>query len=134
MQPWSTIYAISNTRQPSSLNCPSHLYSCRESSTNQLLFMQNKPNLLDAQMNVSAVKTKDYENKPRLPAPGKQTQSKPISNVSNPRGFKRTYTCPAFRVVRSRNPAHQANVTVLRHNSYNNHRFCSGGSSKTPEV
>ena len=41
--------------------------------------MQNKPNLLDAQMNISSVLTKDYENKPRLPAPGKQTQSNPIS-------------------------------------------------------
>jgi len=26
------------------------------------LFMQNKPNLLDAQMNVGSVITKDYEN------------------------------------------------------------------------
>ncbi len=40
--------------------------------------MQNKPNLLDAQMNVSSALTKYYENKPRLPAPGKQTQSNPI--------------------------------------------------------
>jgi len=41
--------------------------------------MQNKPNLMDAQMNVSSVLTKDYEDKPRLPAPGKQTQTNPIS-------------------------------------------------------
>jgi len=27
------------------------------------LFLQNKPNLLDTQMNVSSVLTKDYENK-----------------------------------------------------------------------
>ena len=40
--------------------------------------MQNKPNFLDAQMNVSSIVTKYYENKPRLRAPGKQTQSKPI--------------------------------------------------------
>ena len=39
-----------------------HLYICRESSTNQLLFMQNKPNLLDAQMNVNKVLTREYEN------------------------------------------------------------------------
>ena len=39
---------------------------------------QNKPNLLDAQMNVSSILTKDYENKPRLRALGKQTQSNPI--------------------------------------------------------
>ncbi len=53
-------------------------YICRESFTNSPLFMQNKPNLLDAQMNISSVLTKDYENKPRLTAPGKQTQSNPI--------------------------------------------------------
>jgi len=32
-------------------------------------------------MNVNFYSTKDYENKPRLPAPGKQTQSNPISNA-----------------------------------------------------
>ncbi len=42
------------------------------------LFMQNKPNFWKSQMNISSVLTKDYENKPRLPAPGKQTQSNPI--------------------------------------------------------
>ena len=40
----------------------SHLYICWEPSTNQLLFMQNKPNLLDAQMNLSNVKTMNYKN------------------------------------------------------------------------
>jgi len=46
---------------------------------------KNKPNsnpILSAvgglQMNVSSILTKDYENKPRLRAPGKQTQSNPI--------------------------------------------------------
>jgi len=38
---------------------------------------QNKPNLLNAQMNVSSVITKDYENVP-LRTRGKQTQSNPI--------------------------------------------------------
>ncbi len=38
------------------------LYICREPSTNQLLFMQNKPNFQDTQMNVSLNITKDYEN------------------------------------------------------------------------
>jgi len=32
-------------------------------------------------MNANSCTTKDYENKPRLPAPGKQTQSNPISNA-----------------------------------------------------
>ncbi len=39
------------------------LYICREPSTNQLLCMQNKPNLLDAQMNAYSCATTDYENK-----------------------------------------------------------------------
>ena len=38
----------------------------------------NKPNLLDAQMNVSAVLTKDYDNKQRtMNDYAKQTQNKP---------------------------------------------------------
>ncbi|MHC4424159.1 MAG: hypothetical protein ACYSWR_05765, partial [Planctomycetota bacterium] len=44
-------------------------------------FMQNKPNYLDAQMNVSSVLTKDYENKTTLQMRGKQTQSNPISKA-----------------------------------------------------
>jgi len=39
---------------------------------------QNKPNFRKAKMNVNLYVIKDYENKPRFPAPGKQTQSKPI--------------------------------------------------------
>jgi hypothetical protein len=40
--------------------------------------MQNKPNLLDTQMNVTIVLTKYYENKSRLRTRKKQTQTKPI--------------------------------------------------------
>ncbi len=40
----------------------SYLYICRESSTNHLLFMQNKPNFLRSQMNVILYNTTDYEN------------------------------------------------------------------------
>ncbi len=40
----------------------SHLYICRELSTNQLLFMQNKPNFRKSQMNVSIFSQMDYEN------------------------------------------------------------------------
>jgi len=39
-----------------------HLYICREPSTNQLLFMQNKPNFRKAEMNVNIFSQKDYEN------------------------------------------------------------------------
>ena len=44
--------------------------------------MQNKPNLLDAQMSVSSALAKDYENKPRLRTQAKQTQSNPISKTA----------------------------------------------------
>jgi hypothetical protein len=40
--------------------------------------MQNKANLLDSQMNVSYVKTKNYEQKTMDNEPVKQTQSNPI--------------------------------------------------------
>jgi len=45
--------------------------------------MQNKPNLLNAQMNVNTVITKYYENERllgRRKNKAKQTQSNPISN------------------------------------------------------
>ena len=58
----------------------SHLYICRESSTKQLLFMQNKPNLLDAQMNVTSFYTVDYENKSNW----KLGKNKPNSNPNKP--------------------------------------------------
>ncbi len=40
-------------------NC---FYICREGSTNQPLFMRNKPNLLNTQISVTSIFTKDYEN------------------------------------------------------------------------
>jgi len=41
--------------------------------------MRNKPNFRKAKMNLTFYSTKDYENKPPLRTPGKQTQSNPIS-------------------------------------------------------
>ncbi len=41
----------------------SALYICREPSTNQPLFMQNKPNFRKSQMNVKTYNTRAYENK-----------------------------------------------------------------------
>ncbi len=41
---------------------PTRHYICRERSTNQLLFMQNKPNFRKSQMNVNPYNTTDYEN------------------------------------------------------------------------
>ena len=42
---------------------PSVLYICRESSTNQLIFIQNKPNFRKPKMNLSAYSKISYNNK-----------------------------------------------------------------------
>ncbi len=47
------------------------------------LFMQNKANLLDAQMNVSSVLTKDYENKSNWTLGENKPKTNPIK--ANPR-------------------------------------------------
>ena len=52
---------LAHFRHFSSLFTPSPLYICRESSTNQLLFMQNKPNVKNAQINVSSYMKSKYE-------------------------------------------------------------------------
>ncbi len=62
----------------------SALYICRESSTNQLLFMQNKPNFPKSQMNLNFYSTKDYENKRNWTI----GQTKPNSNPIKPNSQK----------------------------------------------
>ncbi len=52
---------LAHFRHFSSLFTLSPLYICRESSTNQLLFMQNKPNVKDAQINVNSYIKSKYE-------------------------------------------------------------------------
>ncbi len=52
------------------------LYICRESSTNQLLFMQNKPNFRKAKMNVNIYYTKVYKNETAF----RRGKNKPNSN------------------------------------------------------
>jgi len=60
-------YAIRYTRiENPVIYVPIRHYICRESSTNQLLFMQNKPNFQDTQMNVSFYYTKVYKNETAL--------------------------------------------------------------------
>ncbi|MHC4396006.1 MAG: hypothetical protein ACYS1A_10170 [Planctomycetota bacterium] len=56
------------------------LYICREPSTNPPIFMQNKPNFLNNQMNLNSDMTNNYEHKTPLRPPPKQTQTNPISN------------------------------------------------------
>ncbi len=54
---------------------PLHLSRVLYKST---LFMQNKPNLLDAQMNVNAFLQKDYENETTLRPQKNKPNSNPI--------------------------------------------------------
>jgi len=60
-----------------------HLYICREPSTNQLIFMQNKPNFQDNQMNVSVYLQTAYENKHNWTLSENKPNSKPIQTQSN---------------------------------------------------
>ncbi len=71
-------------RHFSSLFTPSHLYICREPSTNQLLFMQNKPNVKDAQINVNSYMKSIYEKLDTWLS-GK---NKPNSNPNKPNSQK----------------------------------------------
>ena len=60
-QPSSIQYRESSIEYPVIYVPISHLYICREPSTNQLLFMQNKPNVKDAQINVNSYMKSKYE-------------------------------------------------------------------------
>jgi len=59
---------------------PIRHYICREPSTNQLLFMQNKANFRKSQMNVNIYYTRNYENKSNRTL----GQNKPNSNPIKP--------------------------------------------------
>jgi hypothetical protein len=54
------------------------LYIRREPSTNQPIFIQNKPNFPDDQMNVSGTITKDYENKSNYKLRENKANTKPL--------------------------------------------------------
>jgi len=71
---------LAHFRHFSSLFTNSLLYICRESSTNQLLFMQNKPNVKYAQINVNSYMKSKYE-KLDIWLSGK---NKPNSNPNKP--------------------------------------------------
>ncbi len=62
----------------SSLFTLSPLYICRESSTNQLLFMQNKPNFRKSQMNLSIYLQTAYENKSNWTLGENEPKTNPI--------------------------------------------------------
>ena len=81
----SLYFTLAHFRHFSSLFTLSHLYICRDSSTNQPLFMQNKPNFQSDQMNVSNIITRIYKN--ILPLAGQK--NKPNSNP-----IKTNFKCP----------------------------------------
>ncbi len=73
-----TLAHFRHFRHFSSLFTLSHLYICREPSTNQLLFMQNKPNFRKSQMSANLYDTTDYENKSNWTLGENKPNSNPI--------------------------------------------------------
>ena len=87
-----------------------------QSTKSATQIMQNKPNFLNARMNVTSVLTKDYENKPlcgRGQNKPNQTQLNPISNPIEP-------NLPNARM----------NVTSVLTKDYENHRPCRQSQNK----
>ncbi len=84
---------LSNPHNPRIRRFPLRpLYTCRGSSTNRPVFLQNKPNVKIGKMTVSIATLKAYAKKQRTMINerySKQTQSKPISNAQT--------ACPACR-------------------------------------
>ena len=75
----------------------SSLYICRERSTNPPLFIQNKPNFKNDQINVNKVLERDYENI-RLHRSPKRTQFKANTNpISIPKNPLIVYNAPKPR-------------------------------------
>ncbi len=58
------------------------LYICRESSTNQLLFMQNKPNVKHAQINVNSYMKSKYEKLDIWLSGKNKAKTNPIQTLS----------------------------------------------------
>ena len=60
------------------------LYTCRGISTNRPIFLQNKPNFREAQINLSFFITKDYESKSNPKLGENKPNSNPIQTQTNP--------------------------------------------------
>jgi len=73
-----TLAHFRHFRHFSSLFILSPHYICRGPSTNQLLFMQNKPNFRKTQMNVSIYNIKEYQNFISLAGQKNKPNSNPI--------------------------------------------------------
>jgi len=103
-------YKAADIYVPISIYVPIRHYICRESSTNSPLFMQNKPNLLNTQMNISPVKTMNYEQLTMNYANKNKPNSKPIKPNTNP---KQTQNKPNSLDA-------QMNVSLAITRNYNN--------------
>ena len=77
---------------------------------------QNKPNLLDAQMNVSSVLTKDYSNEQRTMNNERLCKSNPIKPNFRP---KNTHFCLAYfntcAFARAKTPQFPPNFRLTKH-------------------
>jgi len=77
---------------------PIRHYICRERSTNQLLFMQNKPNVKSAQINVNSYMKSKYEKLDTWLSGKNKANSNP--NKPNPRKAKMNVNLTLTKVYR----------------------------------
>jgi len=75
---FSSLFTYLPAYKAADIYVPIRHYICREPSTNQLLFMQNKPNFQDPQMNVSIYLQTAYENKSNWTLGENKANSNPI--------------------------------------------------------
>jgi len=83
---FSSLFTNSPAYKAADIYVPIRHYICRESSTNQPFFIENKPNLLDAQMNVNLYNTTDYKN--FIPLAGQKNKPNSNPNKANFRKAK----------------------------------------------
>ena len=147
-----TLYAIRNTRQPSSVFCRLSSVNCPPPSTtveNPLQissFMQNEPKFRKSQMNVNKVLTMNYEKKDTWWTGKKRTQTNPNKpNFQNaqmnvnyfdtkhyeknhalrPRENKPNQACPEQRRMDPISQKAKMNVNSLLTRDYENQPFRS---------
>ncbi len=91
---------LAHFRHFSSLFTLSPLYICRELSTNQLLFMQNKPNFQKAKMNITPYNIWDYENKwQRTLSENKPKQTQLQIQRLSKLFLAFTFLCPSYNLA-----------------------------------
>ncbi len=126
----TTKYAIRDTQYSPTVICPPPLYICREPSTKQLLFMQNKPNFRKAKMNVNSLITMNYENKSNWTIGQSKPNSNPISSNAkmNANSFiiKDYRKKDDFAVQKSKPNSNPMGFQIPSINSKDRHVICNG--------